>query len=206
MTTAARSDARPYHHGALRASLLARAAEVVAEEGLEALTLRGIARDLGVSHGAPNRHFRTREDLLAALAEEAATQACEATLSAMAEVSDDPWMRLNAMGRGYLKWALENRPLFRVFTHPDVSRFADESLVTRMQELDGLVAETVRETQATGRHPNVHPELLNLYTSAVPWGIAMIVDHPGYEASRLNMDIDEAVAQLIELVVPIAGR
>ena len=26
-----------------------------------------------------------------------------------------PWMRLNAMGRGYLKWALENRPLFRVF-------------------------------------------------------------------------------------------
>ena len=74
-----------------------------------------------------------------------------------------------------------------------------------MQELDEFVAETVRETQATGRHPNVHPELLNLYTTAVPWGIAMIVDHPGYEASRLNMDIDEAVAQLIELVVPIAG-
>ena len=66
--------------------MLARAAEVVAEQGLEALTLRGLARDLGVSHGAPNRHFRTREDLLAALAEEAATQACEATLSAMAEV------------------------------------------------------------------------------------------------------------------------
>jgi len=206
VTVAARSDAKPYHHGALRESLLARAAEVIAEEGLEALTLRGLARDLGVSHGAPNRHFRTREDLLAALAEEAATQACETTLSAMAEVGDDPWVRLNAMGRGYLKWALQNRPLFRVFTHPDVSRFTDENLVVRMQGLDAIVAETVRETQATGRHPDVKPELLNLYTTAVPWGIAMLVDHPAYEAARLDMDIDEAVAQLIELVVPIAGR
>ncbi|MGB0693864.1 MAG: TetR/AcrR family transcriptional regulator, partial [Pseudomonadales bacterium] len=51
------TTAKPYHHGNLRAEIVQRAVEVIDSEGIEALTLRGVARDLGVSHGAPNRHF-----------------------------------------------------------------------------------------------------------------------------------------------------
>ncbi|MEI5098255.1 TetR/AcrR family transcriptional regulator [Streptomyces sp. PmtG] len=57
-----------YHHGNLRAELLARAEEVVASQGADALSLRSLARDLGVSHAAPSRHFADRPALLDALA------------------------------------------------------------------------------------------------------------------------------------------
>lgn len=57
-----------YHHGDLRAALIARAAEVVVVDGVDALSLRELARDLGVSHGAPSRHFADKQALLDALA------------------------------------------------------------------------------------------------------------------------------------------
>ena len=195
-----------YHHGALRESLLARAAEVIEERGIEALTLRGLARDLGVSHGAPNRHFRSREDLLATLAATAWEQARDATLARAEAVGDDPWVRLNAMGRGYLKWAIENRALFAVITHPDVNRFADDVLRESMQRFQTIVRDAVLATQATGRHPEVDPGVLTLYTNAVPFGAAMLFNHSVFASEVAGKDIDKLVADLVELVVPIAGR
>lgn len=59
---------RRYHHGNLREALLDRAAAIVAERGAADLSLREIARDVGVSHAAPRRHFPDRQALLDALA------------------------------------------------------------------------------------------------------------------------------------------
>ena len=60
---------RPYHHGNLRTALLAQAEQTVRERGVEELSLRELAREVGVSHGAPRRHFPDRQALLDALAE-----------------------------------------------------------------------------------------------------------------------------------------
>src|SRR5258708_35477325 len=60
---------RPYHHGNLRTALLAAAEVTVRERGVQELSLRELARDVGVSHGAPRRHFPDRQALLDALAE-----------------------------------------------------------------------------------------------------------------------------------------
>lgn len=57
-----------YHHGDLRAALLAQAEHRLAREGTQALSLRELARELGVSHGAPRAHFRSKQALLDALA------------------------------------------------------------------------------------------------------------------------------------------
>ncbi|MFY9316774.1 MAG: helix-turn-helix domain-containing protein, partial [Burkholderiales bacterium] len=65
-----RSRKRSYHHGDLPAALLQAAGKILEKEGVEALALRTLARRTGVSHGAPYRHFRDRESLLAALAAE----------------------------------------------------------------------------------------------------------------------------------------
>ena len=66
---APRMSARPYHHGNLRTALLEQAERTVRERGAQALSLRELARDAGVSHGAPRRHFPDRQALLDALAE-----------------------------------------------------------------------------------------------------------------------------------------
>jgi AcrR family transcriptional regulator len=57
-----------YHHGNLRAELLAHAEVKLAEGGVEGLSLRELARELGVSHGAPRQHFPDKQALLDALA------------------------------------------------------------------------------------------------------------------------------------------
>ncbi len=59
---------RPYHHGGLRTALLNRAERTLKTSGVEGLSLRELARDVGVSHGAPRRHFRDKAALLDALA------------------------------------------------------------------------------------------------------------------------------------------
>ena len=117
---------KQYHHGDLKAAVLDRAAEIIATDGLEALSLRGIARDLGVSHGAPNRHFSNKAELLANLAANGWHKITTATLEAAeAGAAQHPSARLNAMGRGFLSWALQNPSLFQTITHPDVGRHAD---------------------------------------------------------------------------------
>ena len=60
------TTARSYHHGNLRAALLERAEAVLAEGG--ELSLRELARQVGVSHAAPRRHFPDKQALLDALA------------------------------------------------------------------------------------------------------------------------------------------
>ena len=179
---------------------------MIDSEGIEALTLRGLARDLGVSHGAPNRHFKTKGDLLAALATEGYAALRDATLSAAEAGGDDPWVQLNYMGRGFLRWAFDNPASFRAITHPDVERYADEELLRVSDEFSRSVRAVIAETQAAGRHPEVDLNVLAHFTNAVPFGVAMI-NRQGVLESQLDIeDRDAFIADIIELVCPIADR
>src|SRR5918995_4141085 len=62
------ATARPYHHGSLRPALLTAAERALARGG--DLSLRGLAREIGVSHAAPRRHFPDKQALLDALAQD----------------------------------------------------------------------------------------------------------------------------------------
>ena len=59
-----------YHHGDLRQALLAAAKEIIAEAGIENLSLRKLAERAGVSRTAPYHHFSGKNDLLCAIAAE----------------------------------------------------------------------------------------------------------------------------------------
>ncbi len=59
-----------YHHGDLKAVILAQAADLVAERGADGISLRELARAAGVSHAAPAHHFTDRRGLFTALAAE----------------------------------------------------------------------------------------------------------------------------------------
>ena len=199
------TNAKPYHHGNLAAEILERAAQVIDEQGIEALSLRGIARDLGVSHGAPNRHFKNKAALLAALAADGWLSVRDATLSAAeATGSDDPNVRLNAMGRAYLKWALSNKAKFRSIFHPDVNRQATAELKDAIDQFSGVVRDAVAATQAAGRHPDVPLSVLTIFTNAVPTGAAvLLVDTLADSMRAADFDEDRLIEQVIDLVVPL---
>ena len=59
-----------YHHGDLRQTLIDVSVDVIARQGLDALSLRALATRAGVSSGAPYHHFADRGQLLAAIAQD----------------------------------------------------------------------------------------------------------------------------------------
>jgi AcrR family transcriptional regulator len=65
---ASRRARKSYHHGDLAAALVQAGLTLVEEEGIEAVSLRAVARRAAVSHSAPYHHFATKAELLAAIA------------------------------------------------------------------------------------------------------------------------------------------
>src|SRR6186997_1557994 len=104
MTRTKRPTKRAYHHGDLRRALLDAAFKLVRKEGLEALTLREVARKVGVTHAAPYHHFESREVLLDVMADEAFEALDVAMVAAIAGL-DAPTERLLAVGRAYIDHA-----------------------------------------------------------------------------------------------------
>lgn len=104
---------KPYHHGGLKAELIAATRRVIDQEGPEAVTLSRIARDCEVSVAAPYRHFSNKEALLGAVAGEGFDQ-LRTALAAGATSVADPRERLIAAGVAYVDFATAHPHLFRL--------------------------------------------------------------------------------------------
>ncbi len=106
-TPPARKPAGRYHHGDLRRALLDAALRLVEEQGVDALSLRELARRLGVSHAAPDHHFPDRLSLLVAMAIEGFERLAEG-MEAAAAAHPPGAARLAAVGEAYLRFALDH--------------------------------------------------------------------------------------------------
>ena len=114
------TDTRPYHHGDLRAALLATALDLLRARGPAGLTLRGVARAAGVSRTAPYRHFQDRRELVAAVAAAAFGRMGRAIGQAVQEGSPG----LPALRRGlaaYIAFAEAHPAEYRVMFGPEVA-------------------------------------------------------------------------------------
>jgi len=109
----------PYHHGNLRQALLETALLILEKEGEAGLGLRDLARAVGVSPAAPYRHFDSRAALLEALA---VTGFQRFTRVMEKVVTSDTLDHVAAMGRTYVKFALDNPNLFRLMFSPVLRR------------------------------------------------------------------------------------
>ena len=104
---------KPYHHGYLRAALLDASLALIRKEGLHGFTLREVARRAGVSHAAPYRHFRNKNDLLAAIAEDGFNR-FTAKMREAASKGDSPLERLQMAGIAYVQFGLDRPEEFEV--------------------------------------------------------------------------------------------
>ncbi len=104
-----------YHHGDLRAALVDEGLRLLAESDAEHLSLREIARNVGVSPTAVYRHFPDKQALLAALSVEGGVQLAQRQMAAQ-EAAGGGRAGFDATGRVYVRFALENPALFRLMT------------------------------------------------------------------------------------------
>ncbi|MEZ5755645.1 MAG: TetR/AcrR family transcriptional regulator [Paracoccaceae bacterium] len=121
-------DRRTYHHGDLRAALLRAAEEELQASGVEAFSLRQVARRAGVSHAAPTHHFGDARGLLTALAAEGFHRFLAAQSLREARADPAPAAQLTAAGLGYVDFAMERPALFRLMFGSDRPDFADPVL------------------------------------------------------------------------------
>src|SRR5208282_1021779 len=117
MSTVSTSGRSTYHHGNLRPALIAAARALLDEGGASAVGLREAARRVGVSPTATYRHFRDKEDLVAAVAAEGFREFAAAL--AAAGRAREP---LSAMGAAYVDFALAHPGMFRLMFSPLMAR------------------------------------------------------------------------------------
>jgi AcrR family transcriptional regulator len=186
-----RKPPKQYHHGNLVEALIGGAVDVIEREGVERLSVRAVAKRIGVSPGAPFQHFASKEALLTAVAEQAMSRLTEAALEAEARVSDkDSLTRLEAIGAGYFQWALTNPTHFEVVSSRKLIDFQSSSSLRAQNDairerMHGLLA----EAQARGElAPGLGIDSVILACRAFVYGLArMAVDghfpewHPSEE-------------------------
>lgn len=95
----------PYHHGNLREALLDAGIQLLKEQGAEALGLRELARQAGVSRTAPYRHFESRDALLAGIAEQGFVKLRDVLLEARHEHEADHEAWFIAASKAYIGFA-----------------------------------------------------------------------------------------------------
>ncbi|GAA3827264.1 TetR/AcrR family transcriptional regulator [Streptomyces chiangmaiensis] len=104
----------------LRARLVDVGVDLVNTEGVQALTLREIARRAGVSHGAPRRYFPTHLELLSAIARRGVTDLAGRVAELTGDGAANPREQLTALGHAYLDFALTHRGMHELMFRHDL--------------------------------------------------------------------------------------
>lgn len=106
------STSKSYHHGDLRAALVAAGLEELKTTDISDISLRQLARQVGVSATAVYRHFPDKNALMQALAQAGIDQMAQWQARAAKGAQESE--AFAATGRAYVRWALANPALFRL--------------------------------------------------------------------------------------------
>jgi AcrR family transcriptional regulator len=187
---------RPYHHGNLRAALLARAERTVRDRGVQELSLRELAREVGVSHGAPRRHFADRQALLDALAEAGFARLGAELRGAAEGAGDDFEARLRETATAYVRFATRDAALLELMfagKHRDPSGALHEAA----DRAFSVILELIHQGQATGAVEAGEPERVGLVLFATIQGVAALVNGGMVDAERLDQLVADAIAYFL---------
>jgi AcrR family transcriptional regulator len=189
---------KEYHHGSLRRALIEAAVEAIASHGVEALNLRQLAAQAGVTPGAPYHHFPNREELLRAVAEEG-FRLLEADLIAARDAAPPgAGARLEALGRAYVSFAASHPGYFRVMFHGDANASGPTEPGLRAFH---LLRDAVLACQRAGAAPPGDPTPLVLTAWSAVHGFATLwVDRAlpfeGMEPERMAQEVGRLIARM----------
>ena len=140
-----------YHHGDLRQAILAAACQHLKQENADTLSLRALARDIGVSQTAPYRHFDSRNALFAAIAVWGFELLGDQLAKACAGLEDDVTASMIAIGMAYLEFSQIHPEKYQLFLDSSLVEF-DE--YTELQEASSnsfeIMMAVIRRGKASG--------------------------------------------------------
>ncbi|WP_294372239.1 TetR/AcrR family transcriptional regulator [uncultured Clostridium sp.] len=103
-----------YHHGDLKETMIITGVKLLAQEGAEKFSLRKLASMCDVSHAAPYKHFKNKEELILAIKEYIDERFTEAILEVADKYKNDPMKRITEIGKKYVSFMVENKDYFKL--------------------------------------------------------------------------------------------
>lgn len=99
---------KAYHHGDLKQELIHNGLLLLNNEGIEDFSLRKVARMCGVSHNAPYKHFKDKDELISEIIQEVSKEFYVALLEVTELYPNDPKLQIVEMGKAYVRFMVEN--------------------------------------------------------------------------------------------------
>jgi len=159
----------------LRAVLLRCVGELVRKRGVGFVSLREVARRARVSHGAPAKHFRNKAGLLTAFATQGYALLASTVAAEMASAAaGDPREQFAAVGRGYVRFAVEHRAHFEIMFRLDWLDRDDEAFVAAGEAAYGLLSATVAACEEAGLLAGSAPEIVAVAAWSMVHGLAAL--------------------------------
>ncbi|REJ76568.1 MAG: TetR/AcrR family transcriptional regulator [Acidobacteria bacterium] len=195
-------EERPYHHGDLRRALLEATRELLMEGGVQAASLRAVARRAGVTNRAPYHHFPDKCSLLAAVATEGFRKLRENVARRLEHAGSDPVARLTEIGLGYIEFAHQNPGEFQVMFWHEVCDAEEHP--ERDTASECCFMQLLETIQSMARRPIGEHELKSLGVTA--WsavhGFATLRAQDSFVDERVD-DLAEALARRIAVVTAL---
>ena len=195
-----REDARKkgYHHGNLAQSLLDAVDEIAGQFGLEAVTLRGCAKLIGVSPSSAFRHYADKRALMTAFAARALNELSDK----MADAADRARLQgsnpFRAVGLAYVEFALDKPAFFQAMWHQETIYASDpeyaEAATKMGRHLRGGFANTLDDSD----DKNFSSREL-LAWSAVHGLASLFVDGPVAKGKSKAEKMETAAQMLVAL-------
>jgi AcrR family transcriptional regulator len=192
MSHPARKPRHTYHHGDLREALIQAALDEAEQGGPEAISIKALAKTLGVSQPAPYRHFADREALLVAVTAEAFRQFNTTLREALATSSRRS--KLSRLAQAALVFGLQRSGIYRLMfasqtmacaaENSDLHIASRETLALVKDALDAPVAERVRERHALQIWAALH-------------GIVMLAQQGLLTGKSINVSREQLVEDMV---------
>jgi AcrR family transcriptional regulator len=187
----------PYHHGDLRAALLTAAEAELAEQGIEAFSLRQVARRAGVSHAAPAHHFGDANGLLTALAAYGFAEFLAMQMEVTRQATTTPQDKLIAAGVGYVEFARARPTLFRLMFGSKRTDHREPALKSAADAAFDHIVTLVRDAGGDGVQ-----DVVAVWSSAHGLADLMISDRLKVTAGWSGNAMKEMIAGIIARNLP----
>lgn len=197
------SRPRAYHHRDLRQALVAAALDAVREVGAERVSLRDLARRLGVSEAAPYHHFPDKDALLAAAAGEAAQLFLDALHAAVREAGDDQHRRFQLTGIALVRFAVAHPDHFRAIGLPAVNKRVPAEVRARVAAFYREEERRMRQAQAAGLFAPIPFDDLILAATSLVHGLAHLMIDGATDVAPGDVEHAARVARAVTAVLGV---
>ncbi len=192
-------ETKSYHHGNLKEALVIAGMEILSERGIEGLSLRTVAKRVGVSHTAPYNHFSDKQALLAAISTAGHVQLYQALSDTFEKFKLSSSEILVEIAWAYMQFALDDPGRFKLMfsgaleeerEHPDYLAITQKNI--------SLFEEIIQYCQMKGQISEGNVEIVAIKLWSSVHGFVNLVIEDQFPADYLH---DKKIKDLLKAII-----